>query len=138
MMVVQKSIWIAADFDAWAETQTGDEKIELIAGEIVVSPSNAYCSLISMSIGHLLLNFLDQHPLGNITGEGGGYQVGDERYAPDVAYISKARQPKLARKGYNPNPPELVVEVMSPTDNERQLLLKVGNYLSAGTTVWVV
>src|SRR6266849_3602401 len=64
--------------------------------------------------------------------------VSGERYAPDVAYISFARQPELAKKGYNPNPPELAVEVVSPNDPERNLRIKVANYLAAGTLVWLV
>jgi Uma2 family endonuclease len=122
----------------WIETQTGDEKIELIAGQIVVHSPDFYCSVIAAQITYRLVGFVINDNRSYVTGEGGGYCIGNERYVPDGAYISKVRQPKLARKGYNPNPPELAVEVMSPTDNERQLLLKVGNYLSVGTTVWVV
>jgi Uma2 family endonuclease len=56
-----------------------------------------------------------------------------------VAFISKARQPELARQGYNPNPPDLAVEVDFPSTYESQqnLNVKVVNYLNAGTTVWV-
>ena len=64
--------------------------------------------------------------------------VSGERYAPDVAFISVARQPELAKEGYNPNPPELAVEVVSPNDSERKMTRKVVNYLAAGTLVWLV
>ena len=30
------------------------------------------------------------------------------------------------------------MEVVSPTDSQRLLTVKIGNYLAAGTTVWVV
>ena len=67
--------------------------------------------------------------------------IAGERYAPDVAYISNARQPELAREGANPNPPELVVEVISDEASARELdtlMLKVSNYIAAGAIVWVV
>ncbi len=66
--------------------------------------------------------------------------VSGERYAPDVAYISKKRQPELARVGYNPNPPELAVEVDFPSiyKSQEDLRIKVANYIAAGTLVWVV
>jgi len=66
--------------------------------------------------------------------------VDGERYAPDVAFISYARQPKLARQGYNPNPPELAVEVISDPTNaveQENLRIKISHYMTAQTTVWV-
>jgi len=52
---------------------------------------------------------------------GGGYMVSGERYAPDVAYIAKSRQEKLAERGYNPLPPDLAVEVLSPSSRSNSL-----------------
>ncbi|MCS6836107.1 MAG: Uma2 family endonuclease, partial [Anaerolineae bacterium] len=66
--------------------------------------------------------------------------VNGERYAPDVAFISRQRQPELAREGYNPNPPDLAIEVDFPSSpaTQRHLRFKLSNYLAAGTTVWIV
>ena len=86
-------------------------------------------------------NFVDEHDLGHVTGEAGGYKIGfGERYAPDVAYVSKDRQAELNTSGYNDVPPNLAVEVEYPTDlaSEKRLRYKVTNYLNVGTTVWVV
>jgi Uma2 family endonuclease len=56
-----------------------------------------------------------------------------------VGYISKERQATLPYdEWFNPNPPELAVEVISPTDQDRMIRVKVANYLAAGTVVWVV
>jgi len=75
---------------------------------------------------------------GYITGADGGYQIGDERYLPDVAFVSKARQPEPSHETYNPLPPDLAVEVLSPSDQPDVMRLKLANYLAAGTVVWVV
>ncbi len=53
--------------------------------------------------------------------------------------MSKAKG-EIAQRGYNPNPPDLAVEVDFPsTETSRDTLrIKIGNYLAAGTVVWVV
>jgi len=131
--------YTAEAFDAFVVQPENEEKLfEFIGGEIVEVPSNPYSSYIASRINRHLAAYVEDNNLGYVTGEQGGYQVGEERYAPDVAYLSTAVQPQLARTGYNPNPPQLAVEVVSPTDSERNLMLKMGNYLAAGTVVWIV
>jgi len=117
--------------------ENADKRFEWVGGEIVEVPSNAYCSMIAARIIRYLGVFVDDHNLGYVTGEAGGYMVDGERYAPDAAYISKARQPQLAQEGYNPNPPDLAVEVISPSDSRGRLSIKLGHYLAAGVVVWV-
>lgn len=138
-MAVQIQRHTLEDFDAFIHLpENADRLFEFIAGEIVEVPSNPFSSEIAILIAAALLSFVRANKLGHVTGEAGGYMVGGERYAPDVAYISSAKQPELAREGYNPNPPDLAVEVISPTDDERPLRIKVANYLAVGVLVWVV
>ncbi|MCU0497550.1 MAG: Uma2 family endonuclease [Anaerolineae bacterium] len=129
------------EFEAFTQHPDHAERIfEFIAGEIVEVPSNPTASKIASLISGEIYLYLKQHKIGHLTGENGGYQVFGERYAPDVAFISYARQPQLAQSGYNPNPPDLAVEVEFPTSttSERKLKVKVTNYLAVGTVVWVV
>jgi Uma2 family endonuclease len=130
----------AEEFDRLAEQpENADKRLEFIGGEVVEVPSNACSSELAITIAAFIKQHLRESGLsGHVTGEGGGYMVSGERYAPDVAYLSKARQAELAKEGYNPNPPQLAVEVMSPNDDNEKLLIKVSNYLAAGTLVWVV
>ncbi|HLV33607.1 MAG TPA: Uma2 family endonuclease [Spirillospora sp.] len=142
-MVLRTQLVTAEQFDELMQRpDRGDTIYELISGEIVEVPSNAYASNIAQLIGFFIRLFIREKGIaGFVTGADGGYQVAGERYAPDVAYISKARQPELAREGYNPNPPELAVEVISDETNleeQRHLRRKITNYLAAGTIVWVV
>jgi Uma2 family endonuclease len=81
-----------------------------------------------------MMTFVRKHKLGYVTGEAGGYEVDGERYAPDVAFIST----KPVQTGYNPTPPELAVEVLSPSDSPSDLAKKIEHYLRAGTVVWAV
>lgn len=118
-----------------------DDILEFIDGEIFTVPSNAFVSYIAGVIFGELYMWLKGKNIGWLTGEAGGYQVAGERYAPDVAFISKAKQPQLARQGYNPNPPDLAVEVISDPGNAEELdalRKKITNYHAVGVIVWVV
>lgn len=141
-MVVQMKRYTVEDFDQFVDLPENDDKLfEYIGGEIVEVPSNAFASEISINISFFIKLFVRQnHIAGHVTGEAGGYMVSGERYAPDVAFISAAKQLELARQGYNPNPPDLAVEVDVPsTEVSRDTLrIKIANYLAAGTVVWVV
>ncbi len=138
-MTVQTSLTVA-EFDRLAALPANaDKRLEFVGGEVVEVPSNPYSSEIASIISFFIRQYLrDSGLAGHVTGESGGYMVSGERYAPDVAYLSKARQPVLSTEGYNPVPPELAVEVVSPSDDNEKLLIKVGNYLAAGTLVWIV
>jgi len=137
-MLIQQQI-TAQEFDAIAKLPENAERmLELIGGEIVEVPSNPYSSQIAGIIFGELYIFLKGKNLGYLTGEAGGYMVAGERYAPDVAFIGKGKQ--LATQGYNPDPPDLAIEVEFPVsyESQRRLLTKVTNYLAVGTVVWVV
>lgn len=132
----------ATEFDQWAEAQTGDVIFEFISGEIVEKmPSNLYSSIIAMRIAGFLFVYLLQNKIGLLSGEQGGYKVNDDRYAPDVGFISYAKHPSVSKKGYHNLPPDLAIEVISDSGNKfelRDLRRKISGYLNAGTIVWVV
>lgn len=141
-MAVQKQRYTPAEFDKVLNLpENADRILELIDGEIAEKmPSNPYSSAVAARINRFIGQFVDDHDLGYVTGEAGGYIISDENYfAPDVAFISKTRQPALPQQGYNPIPPDLAVEVISPTDSYSDVAQKVTTYLRHGTTaVWVV
>ncbi|MFZ4813052.1 MAG: Uma2 family endonuclease [Phototrophicaceae bacterium] len=128
-----------ADFDQWVLLPDNlPHEFEYIEGEIIKVVSNQYPSLVASLFGHYLWAYLKQNRIkGYVTGADGGYKIGDERYMPDVAYISAARQPKPNHETYNSNAPDLVVEVLSPTDSADLVRIKIANYLAAGTVVWL-
>ncbi len=73
-----------------------------------------------------------------MTGADGGYIVGDERYLPDVGFVSHEKLAQAPNETYIPVAPDLAVEVKPPTDREMLMTIKVSNYLAAGTVVWAV
>ena len=131
-MAVQTRRYTIDEFEAVVNApENADRLFEFIGEEIVEVPSKPYSSQVAAFIIAALIMYLKSNPIGHVTGEAGGYQIGDERYA-------RTKQDKLPHEGYNPNPPDLAVEVISPSDTDRQLRIKVTNYLAAGTVVWVV
>lgn len=140
-MAVQAKAYTVEEFEQFTRLPENDDRLfEFVGGEIVEVPFNPYASYIAGRIFRRVATFVEDHDLGYTTGEAGGYRVSGERYAPDVAFISKARQPELAQEGYNPAPPDLAVEVDFPSTYRSQetLRIKVVNYLHAGTLVWLV
>lgn len=132
-----------ADFEVFIRLPRNEHRLfEWIDGEIIEKvPSNAYASEIAQLIAFFIRLFIRQNRIaGHVTDGQGGFMVSGERIAPDVAYISAEHQPQLADEGYNPNPPEIAVEVEHPTSetSERRLRKKLIAYMNAGTIVWVV
>jgi Uma2 family endonuclease len=118
--------------------ENANKQLEYIGGEIVEMVSNDYSSEVAARILGYIFAYLLQNNIGRVTGADGGYQVAGERYIPDVAFISKARQPEPSHDAYNPNTPDLAVEVLSPSDKADDIRIKIANYLAAGTLLWVV
>lgn len=140
-MVLEFKRLTVEEFDEFVQLPENDDKLfEFIGGEIIEVPSNPTSSEIGGIVFGELYIFLKGKDLGHLTGEAGGYMVSGERYMPDVAFISKGRQPKLATIGYNPTPPELAVEVDFPSTPKSQqtMRVKIFNYAMAGTVLWLV
>ena len=123
-----------------------DTRIEIIDGEVIeVSPVGILHHIITGNIFRILDYFVVTNKLGIVFMDGllcllekqgrgiKGAQV------PDVCYVRKGRIPK----GFNlsrpfPGAPDLAVEVLSPTDDEKDVAVKIANYLAANTVVWLV
>ncbi|MBZ0302363.1 MAG: Uma2 family endonuclease [Anaerolineae bacterium] len=134
-MVAQPHVMTAEQFDEFLHRpENADRDFEFIAGEIIEVPSNTQSSEIAITIAAYFKMYLIQNQIdGHVTGEAGLYRIGDERYAQDVAF----KRTPTTTEHVDPNPPELVIEVVSPSDDPRLLSIKISNYLAVGTTVWV-
>jgi Uma2 family endonuclease len=142
-MAVQEPSMTVEAFDTWALDQ--DELFEYIGGRVVEKvASNPKASQIAVRFARYLGQFVeDEQDLGAVTGADGGYKILGERYIPDVAFIHKSK--RIVRRGYNPDPSDIVVEVISAdeecqSDRQREiedLLTRVSNYLAAEIEVWI-
>jgi Uma2 family endonuclease len=127
------------EFDQFIQLpENADRNFELIAGEIVEKlVSGPRAAAIAAFIAGLLAVHVRQHDLGRVTGADGGYVVGSEKYIPDAAFISKTRQPVQPTDAYNPLAPDLAIEVLSPSNDDDEMRIKIANYTAAGSAVWV-
>jgi len=129
-------------FDAFInQTEQNDLFVEYIAGRIYPVSSNPYAAHIAGQLITKMNRYLRKNNIGHVTTKGAGYIIEEERYHPDVAFISAEYQPELPRHGYIPVPPDLVVEMAPPAEDReghRKLRVKLTNYLVADVTVWVI
>lgn len=139
-MAIPSQTMTVEEFDQWIfRPENVTKSFEYIGEAIIEVVSNNYSSQIAFEVGFYIKLHLKQKKIkGYVTGADGGYQVKHERYIPDVGYISGERQSEPCRVAYNPNYPDLAVEVVSPTDNDRDITIKVANYVAAGTVVWLI
>jgi Uma2 family endonuclease len=139
-MVVQEKRYTLAEYRAFCELpQNKNRLFELIGGEIVEKMASFKSSRLALRIAHLLGNYLDLNGIGYLTGADGSYILSeDTTFMPDVGYISKQRLPQEPEREVE-GPPDLAVEVKSPTDSKRELRLKAEDYIRFGTKmVWLV
>ena len=98
---------------------------------------------IVMNLGASLKNFIKPQKLGRLSGSDSGVWLErdpDTVREPDIAFFSAAKMPLGARvPGYAEVVPDLVVEIVSPTDGLREVNDKALMWLSYGVRlVWVV
>lgn len=139
-MVIEQKKVSYDEYEAFVSRPENADKIfELIDGEIVEKMPSFTPSRIGSRINHLISSYLDEHDIGYVTGEAGGYKMSAENtFNPDVGYISKARLPEEPDREA-PVPPDFAVEVKSPTDRKREMRRKAEKYLEYGTRlVWLV
>jgi Uma2 family endonuclease len=137
-MVVQLQKITVNEFDDWILLpENVDRDFEYIGGDVVEVVSHGKSSNVAVNIAAFIKLYLLNNPIGWLTGADGGYMIGDQRYIPDVAFMSHTKQTNPPDAAYNPVSPDLAVEVISPSDSPAQLATKVTNYLLAGVVVWV-
>ena len=115
------------------------ESYEYFNGELVpMSTPTMEHGVISANIVTLLNNYVRQHQLGRIYTAETTFQIGESGRKPDVAFVSQVRIPENIRQA-SPIPPDLAVEVVSPSDKFYDVQEKALEYLDAGTRmVWVI
>ena len=115
------------------------EGYEYIRGELVpMSPATMIHGEISISLIRYLDQHVYKHQLRRLYTAETTFQLDDRVVKPDVAFVSTDRLPENREKGA-PIPPDLAVEVVSPTDKHYDVTEKALAYLKAGTRlVWVI
>ncbi len=115
------------------------EGYELIKGELVpIPPTSIKQGEICSNICFYLAKHVRIHQLGCVYALRTSFKLIDRVVKPVVAFLSPTRLPKNKYIG-SPIPPDLAIEIVSPSDKHYDVTEKVLAYLKAGTRlVWVI
>lgn len=122
---------------------TGLGRCELVRGELkMMTPAGFEHGRIAATIAAELAIHVKRNRLGVVTGAETGFWIAhnpDTVRASDVAFVRAERVPSTALAGYFDGPPDLAVEVVSPSDGAGEVLAKTHEWLASGCrVVWLV
>ena len=130
-----------AEHDAQeSDLQDDSATFDIVDGFRVERHMSNEANLIACQLAHLVGNLL-QHPRGIVSTEIVVRLVpGEAPLRPDVVFISREKIRGLQRRNKDPWEvvPELVVEVVSPTNRVGEIEEKLERYFAAGVVVVLV
>lgn len=131
----RESAWTAEQL---YELGDGGKLTELVRGDLVeVTPSNPRHSALALHLARRLSAYVEDHDLGEVFGEAAGFQLAEDPdtvRAPDVSFVQRDRLPSREdqQKGFWRLAPDMVIEVVSPSQRAIELQQKTWDYLEAG------
>ena len=117
--------------------------VEVSRGHLVrePAPGDAHGRLVVL-VAYRLMQYIDQHPRSGTVYAEAGFVLALNPLTvrqPDVAFVRPGRAPGGYSPGIFRGPPDLAVEIVSPSNRPGELLRKVSELLEAGTAlVWVI
>ena len=113
-------------------------RYDLVRGELrKMTPAGFEHGAIIVRITEPLAAFVRVNGLGLVVGAETGFRIAEDPdtvLAPDVSFVRHARIPGDGLpKGFFAGPPDLAIEVVSPTDRAVQVENNVHEYLKTGT-----
>ena len=114
---------------------------ELIKGELLTMPLTKYDHMrVAANLTMILGNYVRTNCLGRVFAEGGFKLESDPDtvLGPDVSFVTTDRI-SLSPEGYHDGPPDLAIEVISPSERRGRIDRKLALYLETGArSVWHV
>lgn len=120
------------------------KRYELIKGELIeMAPAGPRHGEIAATVVIVLGHYVRQNDLGTIFAAETGFLLRydpDTVRAPDAAFIAKDRlPPEGVPSSYSDTIPDIVVEVVSPSDRAGQIQTKIEQWIEHGVKlVWLV
>jgi len=141
-VTAEKEIYTLQNLQEISRTVTG--RWEVVRGRLrELAPANFKHGVIAGRLFARLYQFAESHGVGYVLMAETGFILSEEPVtlrAPDVAFVRRERVPTGdLPEQFAHFAPDLVVEVLSPSDTYSALAEKVGDWLEAGVAlVWVV
>ncbi len=129
--------------DELADVSIPGKVVELVRGHLVVrEPPGTLHGWVAANLTVELGVFVREAGLGRVFAQDTGFKIGrdpDTVRGPDLAFVPRGRLERIPETGYAELAPDLVVEVLSPSDRPGEVLAKIGDFLAAGTRLaWLV
>ena len=120
----------------------GKYRYELVKGELLtMSPAGGEHGAVIMNLSAPLATYVKAQKLGRVFGAETGFKLEadpDTVLAPDIGFVREGRLESVPRT-YPEIAPDLVVEVISPSERKGQVTKKTEQWLSFGvSSVWLV
>jgi Uma2 family endonuclease len=117
-------------------------KREIVGGEVIMSPASfdhgSMISRLYVALGKLVY----ENKLGELADGQTGFRFKSEDvFCPDIAFVTAQRtaEHRKTGKAFFEGGPDLVVEVLSPSDTMQVMEEKLGQFFAEGTRLaWVV
>jgi Uma2 family endonuclease len=119
---------------------SGTMRYEVIHGELAVTPSpTSVHQQVVTTLVRILGRFVHEHALGRLLVGPIDVLLGEGDYLqPDVAFVRADRAHRVSRRGIE-GAPDLVVEVLSPSTEQRDRGVKLDRYRHFGVPeYWIV
>lgn len=133
-----KTLLTVEDFMRLPESVgTRDVQYELVEGELVtVAPAMFEHNEVRDNVYFLIKSFLLKHKLGKVVVEQPFHLFGNTVRVPDVAFVGSPRA--IPPRSLPEGAPDLVVEVVSPSNTPREIEQRISDYFAGGCKrVWV-
>lgn len=134
-----KTLMSIEEYDALPEKE--GVKYELSEGELitVAASPRLFHNRVRDRLGRRLAIFVEEHSLGEVTIET-DFQLSEGVVRiPDAAFLRADRLRGIDPRRRVEGAPDLAVEVVSPSDDPEDLVLKIQQYLHSGArAVWVL
>ena len=142
MSVVTHRLITAEEFSLMPDPPDGSRQ-ELVRGVIeTMPPPSTYHGVCCARLGRRLGNFVEEKNLGFIASNDSGFiteRDPDTVRGPDLSFWIRERLPQLPAEGYVALAPDLVVEVVSPSDVFSRINKKLQHYLKHQVRlIWLV
>ncbi|MGH2532065.1 MAG: Uma2 family endonuclease [Thermomicrobiales bacterium] len=130
--------------DVLALAADSDDHFELIEGELIrMSPATFEHGWVEGLLGRRIGNHAEEHDLGEVFGSSAGYFFShdpDTLLQPDVTFVRADRlPPRDTWWAFSEVVPDLVVEVISPSEPRARIRRKIDIYLANGVRlIWFV
>lgn len=139
--ITHKKLLTAEEFFLLPQPSNGAQQ-ELVRGEVItMPPPGGLHGVTCNKAGRRLGNFVEDNDRGTVTSNDTGFiteRAPDSVRGPDISYWSKERLP-VVPVGYITIPPDLLVEVLSPSNTSKQIHDKLLEYFARGVRlVWVI